>query len=259
MNQPAAIETLNLRKQYGDVVAVEGLSLTVPSGCIFGFLGPNGAGKSTTIGCLTGLLDPTGGEIRVLGQDMHGDTVDLKRRFGVMPETLGLFDGLYADEFLMFVAEIYGLEKTLARSRVEELLDALELSDDAGKRLDDFSAGMRKRVAFAAALVHRPELLFLDEPFESIDPAGVTMMKGWLHRIVERGGTIFMTTHVLETVERLCDRVAIIKTPGTLIWEGDVTPLRENRALTAVGSEFATLEQLYLHLLGRREKVLQWL
>jgi ABC-2 type transport system ATP-binding protein len=255
---PNAIELVHLRKHYGDVAAVDDLSLTVPAGSFFGFLGPNGAGKSTTIGCLTGLLDATGGSIRLLGEPMHGDVVELKRRIGVMPETLGLFDGLYAHEFLAFQARMFGLDEPTTRQRVTELLDALELGGEGRKRLADFSAGMRKRVAFAAAIVHTPELVFLDEPFESIDPAGVAMMKTWLRRIVEQGRTVFITTHVLETVERLCDRVAIITAPGKLVWEGDIRPLIEDQPLVADARDFRTLESLYLHVSGQRSARLSW-
>jgi ABC-2 type transport system ATP-binding protein len=249
----------HLRKEYGEVVAVEDLSLAVPAGSFFGFLGPNGAGKSTTIGCLTGLLEPTAGEIRLLGEPMMADAVGLKRRIGVMPETLGLFDALYAHEFLAFQARMYGLDEATTRRRVTELLEALELVGEGRKPLAQFSAGMRKRVAFAAAIVHTPELLFLDEPFESIDPAGVAMMKDWTRRIVAQGRTVFMTTHVLETVEHVCDRVAIITSPGKLVWQGDITPLAADRPLVSAGVEFRTLEALFLHLSGRRDARLDWI
>jgi len=167
------------------VVAVEDLSLTVPKGAMFGFLGPNGSGKSTTIGCLTGLLDPSGGEMEILGERFTAESVGLKRRMGVMPESLGLFEPLYAHEFLAFVGRMFGLDETTTRARVTELLAALELTDSS-KTLAEYSTGMRKRVAFAAAVIHAPEVLFLDEPFESIDPAGVALMKQWLRRFTEQ-------------------------------------------------------------------------
>lgn len=253
-----ALETSHFTKRYGDVVAVEDLSLSVPAGSLFGFLGPNGSGKTTTIGCLTGLLDPSSGEIRLLGEPMHANAVSLKRRIGVMPEGLGLFDGLYAHELLSFQARMFGLDRETATRRVSELLDALELGGEGGKRLGEFSAGMRKRVAFAAAIIHRPDLVFLDEPFESIDPAGVAMMKSWLRRIVEQGRTVFMTTHVLETVERLCDRVAIIVRPGALVWQGDIRPLASGSPLVVAGREFHTLEELFLDQAGQRESEMSW-
>jgi ABC-2 type transport system ATP-binding protein len=249
-----AIRLTNLSKKYGTTLAVENLSLAVPAGAMFGFLGPNGSGKSTTIGCMTGLLDPSGGQIEILGKRFTADSAELKRRIGVMPETLGLFDPLYAHEFLAFVARMFGLDEATARHRVTELLEALELTDTS-KTLGQYSTGMRKRVAFAAAVVHSPEVLFLDEPFESIDPAGVSLMKQWLRRLTENGKTVFITSHVLETVERVCTEVAIVTRPGKLVWHGDITkfPIHHD------GQEFDALESLFLHLTGERHADLKWL
>src|ERR1022692_1052911 len=256
--QTAAIRITGLAKQYGSVTAVENLSLEVKPGRIFGFLGPNGSGKSTTIGCLTGILDPTAGQIEILGQRFDADNVAIKRRIGVMPETLGLFDPLYAHEFLAFVARMFGLDEATTRQRVTELLDALELTDSS-KTLAEYSTGMRKRVAFAAAVIHSPEVLFLDEPFESIDPAGVALMKQWLRRFTEQGRTVFITTHVLETVERICEEVAIITRPGKLVWQGDIPALANDGAVVSNGQEFRALEPLFLHLTGERYADLKWL
>jgi ABC-2 type transport system ATP-binding protein len=249
-----AIRLTNLSKQYGRVVAVENLSLSVPAGTMFGFLGPNGSGKSTTIGCMTGLLDPTTGEVELLGQRFTADSAGLKRRIGVMPETLGLFEPLYAHEFLAFIARMFGLDEATTRKRVTELLAALELTDTS-KTLSEYSTGMRKRVAFAAAVIHTPDILFLDEPFESIDPAGVALMKQWLRRFTEQGRTVFITSHVLETVERVCNEVAIVTRPGKLVWQGGITnfPIMHN------GQEFHALEPLFLHLTGERSAELNWL
>jgi ABC-2 type transport system ATP-binding protein len=253
-----AIAISHLVKKYGPTVAVEDLSLRVAKGRMFGFLGPNGSGKSTTIGCLTGLLDPTAGHIEILGQQFTTEAAALKRRMGVMPETLGLFEPLYAHEFLAFVARMFGLDERTARSRVTELLSALEL-EDSGKTLSEYSTGMRKRVAFAAAVIHSPDVLFLDEPFESIDPAGVALMKQWLRRFTEQGRTVFITSHVLETVERLCEEVAIITRPGKLVWQGDITVLANEGAIDFDGQQFRALEPLFLHLTGQRYADLNWL
>jgi ABC-2 type transport system ATP-binding protein len=225
---------------------------------MFGFLGPNGSGKSTTIGCLTGLLDPTSGTVEILGGRFTTENANLKRRMGVMPETLGLFDPLYAHEFLTFVARMYGLQEGEVQQRVKELLTALELTD-RGKTLAEYSTGMRKRVSFAAAVIHSPDVLFLDEPFESIDPAGVALLKQWLRRITEQGSTVFITSHVLETVERLCDRVAIITKPGKLVWQGDITMLAHDGAVQFEGREFDSLEELFLHITGQKYDDLAWL
>jgi ABC-2 type transport system ATP-binding protein len=253
-----AIRLTNLVKKYGTVMAVENLSLQVRPGTMFGFLGPNGSGKSTTIGCLTGLLDPTAGEIEVLGERFTTESAALKRRMGVMPETLGLFEPLYAHEFLAFIGRMFGLDESTTRKRVSELLGALELTDTS-KMLSEYSTGMRKRVAFAAAVIHSPEVLFLDEPFESIDPAGVALLKQWLRRFTEQGRTVFITSHVLETVERLCEEVAIITRPGKLVWQGDITVLARDGAITYDGKEFGALEPLFLHLTGERYTDLNWL
>ena len=166
----------------------------------------------------------------MLGQRFDADNAAIKRRIGVMPETLGLFEPLYAHEFLAFVARMFGLDEATTRKRVTELLDALELTDTS-KTLSEYSTGMRKRVAFAAAVIHSPEVLFLDEPFESIDPAGVSLMKQWLRRFTEQGRTVFITSHVLETVERVCQEVAIVTRPGKLVWQGDITALANDGAV----------------------------
>jgi ABC-2 type transport system ATP-binding protein len=253
-----AIRLTNVVKKYGPVVAVENLSLGVRAGAMFGFLGPNGSGKSTTIGCMTGLLDPTNGQIEILGQPFTADSAAIKRRIGVMPETLGLFEPLYAHEFLAFVARMFGLNESDTRRRVTELLDALELTDTS-KTLSEYSTGMRKRVAFGAAVIHSPEVLFLDEPFESIDPAGVSLMKQWLRRFTEQGRTVFITSHVLETVERVCDEVAIITRPGKLVWQGDIRAFGKDESIHHDGKDFDSLEALFLHLTGERYADLNWL
>ena len=254
-----AIDVTDLRKTFGDVVAVESLTFSVPAGAFFGFLGPNGAGKSTTIACLTGLLDPTSGSMRLFDEPFDSDAVALKRRIGVMPENLGLFEYLYAHEFLAFQGQMYGLSRDEARTRTDALLEALELADEGRKPISAFSAGMRKRVAFAAAVIHGPDLLFLDEPFESIDPAGVALMKTWLRQFTARGRTVFFTTHVLEAAERLCDRVAIIRKGGQVVWQGDISPLAAEGRIEVDGVPFATLESLFLHLTGERYAALSWL
>ncbi len=255
---PMAISVEGLTKIYGDLVAVDDLSFEVPAGRLFGFLGPNGAGKSTTIGCLTGLIDPNGGRIELLGKPLTSDATGIKRSIGIMPEGLALFDQLYAHEFLAFNARMMGLDETTVRERVEELIGVLDLAATRKKRLADFSTGMRKKVAFAAAIIHRPEILFLDEPFESIDPAGVAMLKDWLRQYVAGGRTVFMTSHVLETVERLCDDVAIIK-EGRMAWRGEVGQLAGGGRVSYDGYEFSTLEALFLHLVGERGGHLTWL
>jgi len=254
-----AIEVSNLTKAYGNVVAVDRLTFSVPKGTFFGFLGANGAGKSTTIGCLTGLLEPSGGVVRLLGEPFDADSVALKARIGIVPENLGLFEFLYAHEFLEFQGQMYGLDQATARRRTTELLEALGLDAERGKTLGAFSAGMRKRVAFAGAVIHVPDILFLDEPFESIDPAGVALMKQWLRRLTDQGRTVFLTTHVLDVAERLCDRVVIIRQRAEVVWDGDVTPLASGRPIVVEGREFRRLEELFLHKTGTTSTEIEWL
>ena len=251
-NSTMAIRISHLTKKYGALTAVDNLCLTVPAGTLFGFLGPNGAGKSTTIGCLTGLLDPTAGEIRLLGEHFTAKASGLKRRIGVMPEGLALFDQLRASEFLALNGRLFGLDKATTWRRVEELLEVLELTSYPYMCLAEFSTGMRKKVAFAAAIIHSPEILFLDEPFAGMDATTVAMLKKWLRQFVARGRTVFMTTHVLESVERLCDRAAII-TGGRLSWHGEIGGQIEfNR------HGFDTLEALFLHIVGEPHDRLDW-
>ena len=212
-----AIETHGLTRRYGAQLAVDGIDLRVPRGSFYGFLGENGAGKSTTISMLTGVLLPTSGEMQVLGRPV-GDEV--KQRIGVVPDGLLLFDRLTGREHLIFVARLFGLDRAEAARRADELLEAMELSSEARKLVADYSFGMRKKLALAAALIHGPELLFLDEPFEGVDAVAKASLTALLSGLVERRRlTVFITSHVLEVVERLCDQVGVIHR-GRLIAQG---------------------------------------
>ena len=246
---PPAIVVRDLRKLYGSKPAVDGLSLEVPRGSFFGFLGPNGAGKSTTIRMLTGLVPPDGGSIEILGFRMPEDDLEIKRRIGLVPDESLLFDRLTGAEFLEFVGRMYGLERPTARERSRDLLDLFELKADR-KIIAEYSKGMRKRVAMAASLIHHPELFLMDEPFEGVDAVGARLMKDILLDQVRRGATIFLTSHVLEVVERLCDRVAIIH-EGRIVTSGTVEELR--------GTE--SLEDAFVRVVGadRPMERLDWL
>jgi ABC-2 type transport system ATP-binding protein len=246
-----AIEVQNLRKLYGEKAAVDGLNLTVPQGCFFGFLGPNGAGKTTTIKMLMGLAQPTSGTISLLGLPMPERALEIKQRIGLVPDESLLFDHLTGGEFIEFVGRIYGLERVVARERAQELMDLFELHGNERKLINEYSKGMRKRVAMAAALIHRPQLYLMDEPFEGVDAVGARLMKDILLEQVRHGSTIFLTSHVLEVVERLCDRVAIIN-EGRVVREGSMAELRE-------GSE--TLEDAFVRVVGvdRSAETLDWL
>src|SRR6266850_6987106 len=235
-----AISVRDLRKVYGNKAAVDGLSLTVPRGCFFGFLGPNGAGKSTTIRMLTGLIPPTSGSIELLGMSMPGQGLAIKKRIGLVPDESLLFDRLTGAEFLEFVGRMYGLARPVAQERAGELLGLFELADQRRKLIAEYSKGMRKRVAMAASLIHRPELFLMDEPFEGVDAVGARLMKDILLDQVRHGATIFLTSHVLEVVERLCDQVAIIN-EGRLVSEGSMEELR---------GDSETLEDAFVRAVG---------
>jgi ABC-2 type transport system ATP-binding protein len=246
-----AIRVDNLRKVYGDKAAVDGLTLTVPRGSFFGFLGPNGAGKTTTIKMLMGLAPPTSGSIELLGLPMPERAIEIKQRIGLVPDESLLFDHLTGGEFIEFVGRIYGLEQGVARGRAAELLELFELDGSPRKLINEYSKGMRKRVAMAAALIHRPDLYLMDEPFEGVDAVGARLMKDILIEQVRHGATIFLTSHVLEVVERLCDHVAIIHA-GRIVLEGAMTEMRH-------ASE--TLEDAFVRAVGveRAVETLDWL
>jgi ABC-2 type transport system ATP-binding protein len=251
MESPPAVAVRNLRKLYGSKAAVDGLDLIVPCGCFFGFLGPNGAGKTTTIRMLMGLIPPTSGEINILGLNMPAQDVAIKRRIGLVPDETLLFDQLTGAEFIEFVGRMYGLDKQSAVERSRELMDLFELDARQRKLIGEYSKGMRKRVAMAAALIHRPQLFLMDEPFEGVDAVGARLMKDILLEQVRQGATIFLTSHVLEVVERLCDRVAIIN-QGRIVVDDSIGNLR-------AGEE--TLEDIFVRVVGggRAREPIEWL
>lgn len=244
-----AIETLGLQRTFGQVVAVESLDLTVDAGTFFGFLGPNGAGKSTTIKMLTGLLGPSAGSARILGHDVVTDAVNAKRLIGVVPEESALFERLTGPEYLRFVGRMYGMPKKVIEARTDELLGLMGLSDDTRKLIIDFSHGMRKKLSICAAVIHEPQVLFLDEPFEGIDAISSQLVRSVLNQLVEAGVTIFLTSHILEIVEKLCTRVAIIH-QGRLVADGSLDRLREGVATVDGESGRKSLEDLFLSLVG---------
>ena len=245
--QPA-IETCELSRSFGGTKAVGNLNLQVPTGSFFGFLGPNGAGKSTTIAMLTGLLTPSSGTARVLGHDLLKQPVLIKSQIGVVPEQLALFERLSGWEHLQLVGRLYGLSREDTRQRADHLLEFMELQNEAGRLIVEYSRGMKKKLALAAALIHRPRLLFLDEPFEGIDAISARSIREMLLRLVHSGMTIFLTSHVLETVEKLCSHVAIIH-QGKLLTAGSMPGLVQS--LQGEEGESPTLEDLFVHLLGR--------
>ena len=248
----AAIQTHGLTRRFGSLTAVEDVTLSVAPGQFFGFLGPNGAGKSTTIKMLTGLLEPTSGTIEILGQAFTAGSLDLKRQIGVVPEGMALLGRLTAPEYLRFVGRMYGLDSVTTNRRTVELLEFMHLADESKKLVTDFSHGMQKKLALAAAVIHGPKVLFLDEPFEGVDAIAAGMLKAMLQGMIGRGATIFLTTHVLEIVERLCSHVAIIS-QGRLVANGSLEELRAGVASALPGTETGqrlTLEQIFLSIVG---------
>jgi ABC-2 type transport system ATP-binding protein len=249
MDSPA-IAIRHLTRRFGQFVAVDDITFSVAQGQFFGFLGPNGAGKSTTIKMLTGLLAPTSGQMELIGLDFATHPLEIKRQIGVVPEGLALFGRLTAWEYLRFVGRMYGLDGATTNRRAEELLDFMNLADEPKKLVTDFSHGMQKKLALAAAVIHAPRVLFLDEPFEGVDAVAAGTLKAMLQRMIERGATIFLTSHVLEIVERLCSHVAIIH-HGRLVANGSLDELCAGVAAEiAATGEKLTLEQIFLRIVG---------
>ncbi len=259
-----AIATEALTRRFGELVAVQDMNLRVVQGQFFGFLGPNGAGKSTTIKMLTGLLAPTAGRIQILGLDLTTQPLEVKRQIGVVPEGMALFGRLTGAEYLNFVGRMYGLDRETAAKRAAELLDFMQLADKPKMLVTDYSHGMQKKLAMAAAVIHGPKILFLDEPFEGVDAIASGTLKAMLQRMIARGATIFLTSHVLEIVERLCSHVAIIHR-GQLVAQGSLAELRAGVEAQAEGTlthEKLTLEQIFLYTVGgsrQAEQELSWL
>lgn len=250
--ETAAIQTHGLTRRFGELTAVDNVTFSVAQGQFFGFLGPNGAGKSTTIKMLTGLLEPTSGSVEILGQPFSATALDLKRQIGVVPEGMALLGRLTAPEYLRFVGRMYGLDRETTNRRTDELLEFMQLANESRKLVTDFSHGMQKKLALAAAVIHGPKVLFLDEPFEGVDAIAAGMLKTMLHGMIQRGATIFLTTHVLEIVERLCSHVAIIS-QGRLVANGSLEELRAGVASSLPGAEGGqklTLEEIFLSIVG---------
>jgi ABC-2 type transport system ATP-binding protein len=275
MDAPA-IATQGLTRRFGELIAVQDVNLSVAPGQFFGFLGPNGAGKSTTIKMLTGLLSASSGSIQILGLDLAQNPVEVKRQIGVVPEGMALFGRLTGAEYLNFVGRMYGLDRETAGKRTAELLDFMQLADQPKALVTDYSHGMQKKLALAAAVIHGPRILFLDEPFEGVDAIASGTLKAMLQRMIARGATIFLTSHVLEIVERLCSHLAIIHR-GRLVAQGSLEELRagvQAQAAAALAGTSAgqvsgsapgeklTLEEIFLRIVGgtrRADQELSWL
>ena len=247
-----AVETRGLTREFDGLRAVDRIDLEVEAGTLFGFLGRNGAGKTTTIKMLTGILAPTAGKVVLLGSNVAdiGAAAAVRRRIGVVPENLALFDLLTGREYLTFVGRMYLLSEDTIAGRAEELLSVLDVGAEDKQLVLEYSHGMRKKLALAAALLPEPSLLFLDEPFEGVDAVGSRVMRDILRKCTERGSTVFITSHVLDIVERLCTHVGIIDR-GRLVFQGP---------LAALGDK--PLEDVFLELVGSTDEIrteLSWL
>ncbi len=242
-----AVKTDGLTRMFGDFRAVDAVHLRVKKGCFYGFLGPNGAGKSTTIKMLTGLLAPTFGSVQILEHTLKGTSADLhiKRRGGVVPEDLALYDHITSQEYLAFIGRLYGVEENEMHARMDSLPVLMKLDGHESKLSMEFSHGMKKKLVMAAALIGNPELLFLDEPFEGVDAVSASILRETLQQFVRRGGSIFLTSHVLEIVERLCTHVAIID-KGAIVHE------------TSMNQLDSSLEEHFLKVVGQAKTAAAW-
>src|SRR3954468_2537651 len=249
-NGAPAIETFELVRHFGDFTAVDRVNLRVAAGSFFGFLGPNGAGKITAIKMVAGLLAPTEGRVRVLGRDIAAEPNEVKRRIGVVPEDLNLFERLTGAEMLSFTGRMYGLGREDIAPRSRELLELMELDSAPRRLVVEYSHGMKKKLALACALIHRPEILFLDEPFEGVDAIASRTLKDLLSRLTSRGLTVFLTSHVLEIVERLCTDIAIIS-GGRLVASGPLEELRRGISVEGGAASGAlSLEDYFISVVG---------
>ena len=251
--QPAPIAALSIRglaKRFGQKIAVDGISLDVPAGSFFGIVGPNGAGKTTTLSMATGLLRPDFGTAVVHGVDVWARPLEAKRLMGILPDGVRLFDRLTGAQLVTYAGLLRGMDKDVVASRVGELLTALDLAQDAGTLVVDYSAGMTKKIALASALIHAPRLLVLDEPFEAVDPVSAANIRSILDSYVASGGTVIVSSHVMDLVQRMCDHVAVVSA-GRLLAAGTVDEVRAG----------ASLEDRFVQLVGGRSHTegLEWL
>lgn len=248
--QVPALSLLGLAKRFGDKIAVDGISLDVPAGSFYGVVGPNGAGKTTTLSMATGLLRPDFGTALVHGVDVWQHPLEAKKLMGILPDGVRLFDRLSGEQLVTYAGLLRGMDREMVASRVAELLAALDLANDAGTLVVDYSAGMTKKIALASALIHAPRLLVLDEPFESVDPISAANIRDILDRYVSSGGTVIVSSHVMDLVQRMCDHVAVVA-GGRVLAAGTVEEVRAG----------ASLEDRFVQLVGGRNHAegLEWL
>jgi ABC-2 type transport system ATP-binding protein len=238
------IKLSNLTKRYGSFTAVDDLTLEIPAGQLFGFLGPNGAGKTTTLRMVAGILKPTAGRVDVAGEDIHVHPLAAKARLGYIPDRPFVYDKLTGTEFLRFTASLFGQEGPLVERRITELLELFELAPWKDELTESYSHGMRQKLIISSALVHKPEVIVVDEPMVGLDPKSGRLLKDLFRRFVDRGGTVLMSTHTLEIAEGMCDQIAIMQ-GGRLIACGTMAQLRKQH-----DAGDSSLEELFLKLTG---------
>jgi ABC-2 type transport system ATP-binding protein len=244
MSSAYAVELRGVTKRYNEILAVNNLNLTIPTGEIFALLGPNGSGKSTTLKMLLGLLQPTAGQVTVLGIDVQKDPVAVKRQVGYVPESPNVYEFLTGIEYLDFIADIYSVPNAEKQQRITEYLKALQLEGREGDMINSYSDGMKKKVSLIGAFLHKPKLLILDEPLNALDPRSARIVKDYLHQLKSQGVTTILSTHVLEIAEAVCDRIGIMY-QGNIIALGNMNELRERASAPDSG-----LEDIFLKLTG---------
>ncbi|WP_240691979.1 ABC transporter ATP-binding protein [Arthrobacter sp. CAU 1506] len=245
-----ALAVRGLAKRFGEKIAVNGVNLDVPAGSFYGLVGPNGAGKTTSLSMATGLLRPDYGQVWVHGVDVWAEPLKAKRLMGVLPDGVRLFDRLTGEQLVTYAGLLRGMDRETVAARVPDLLRAMDLTNDAGTLVVDYSAGMTKKIALATALIHAPKLLVLDEPFEAVDPVSAANIRDILHDYVASGGTVIVSSHVMDLVQRMCDHVAVIA-GGNVLAAGTVDEVRDG----------ASLEERFVQLVGGRTQAegLEWL
>ena len=244
MSNASVVELKDVVKRYGEILAVDNVSLTMKTGEVFGLLGPNGSGKSTTMKMLLGLVQPDSGSVNVLGLDVLKDPVAVKRLVGYVPESPRLYEFLTGIEYLDFIGDLYGMQTAEKQTRINEYLKALQLEGREGDMISSYSEGMKQKIALISAFLHRPKLLILDEPLSGLDPRSAKIVKDFLQELKTQGVTTIISTHVLEIAEALCDRIAIMF-KGKPVALGTMDELRQMAKLPNSG-----LEDIFLKLTG---------